>query len=84
MTIVWDTSGPDLDRVAGGANSRLGAVAEHFIAIWGEPNGDAHAVFVHPAEWQPLADAIEQVLADFKPLRPIWEWPRVEPEEPHP
>jgi hypothetical protein len=72
MTVVFEPSGPDRER--------LGAVSEHFIAIWGEEDSSAHAVFCVPPEWQPLADKIEAVLSDFAPIRPIWEWPEVQPE----
>ena len=60
---------------------QLGAVSQHFIAIWGEPSGDCHATFCHPPEWQPLADQIEALLQEFAPIRPIWEWPEVQPRE---
>lgn len=80
MTIIWDELEDDTsETVTGGKGAHLGAMAEHFIVIWGEPDGSAHATFNHPPEWQPLADAIEVVLKDFAPIRPVWEWPEVEP-----
>jgi len=72
MTVVWERGEDGL---------RVGDVAEHFIAIWGDENGNAHATFCHPPEWQPLADAIEKALNDFQPNRPVWEWPEVEAQE---
>lgn len=72
MSIVWD---------ADDDGRRLGDTSEHFIALWGDADGNAQAVFCHPAEWQPLADAIEKLLEDFQPTRPVFEWPRVEPRE---
>lgn len=69
MTVVFDEQED---------GTQLGATSEHFIAIWG--NGfDCHMTFCVPPEWQPLADKIEAVLADFLPLRPIWEWPDLQP-----
>lgn len=72
MTVVWEKDG----------DYRLGAVSEdHFIAIWGEDDGTFHATFCVPPEWQSLADEIERIVERFKPIRPIWEWPELEPVE---